>query len=261
MSGSNSMNDGGQVTAYEAIWRRIAANRVMPIVRLADALPLLDIARALHEGGIRVIEFPLTTPGALEAVSACRVHYPDVVVGVGTVHSESDAQRSLDAGAQFLASYGFNESMIGAAHRGGVAAFPAAMTPTEIVTARDAGADAVKVFPAQVLGPNYISLIRAPLAHIPLLPSGGIPAAQVPDYLRAGAEAVGVSDLVDPAAVHQADWASITTRARALVDATRTPAISVGAGRSAGGETPPPEVREDPPEIHHQAHDLGFLGS
>ncbi|MFJ4653942.1 bifunctional 4-hydroxy-2-oxoglutarate aldolase/2-dehydro-3-deoxy-phosphogluconate aldolase [Nocardia sp. NPDC088792] len=228
MSDRHSTADGEQVTAHEAIWQRIATNRVMPIVRLSDVLPLLDIVRALHEGGIRVIEFPLTTPGALDAVAACRAHYPDVVVGVGTVHSVSDARRSLDAGAQFLASYAFNESMIDAAHQHGVPAFPAAMTPTEIVTARDAGADAVKVFPARVLGSDYISLLRAPLAHIPLLPSGGIAAAEVPNYLQAGAEAVGVSDLVEPGAVRKADWAAITTRARALVEATHPQVISVG---------------------------------
>jgi 2-dehydro-3-deoxyphosphogluconate aldolase / (4S)-4-hydroxy-2-oxoglutarate aldolase len=204
----------------EALWQAVVAARVIPILRLEDEYPLLDIARALREGGIGAIEFPLTTPGALDAVAACREHCADVVVGVGTVHSASDARRALDAGAQFLASYGFDDVVVRAALEGGALAFPGVLTPTEIAAAWQAGADAAKVYPASVLGPGYIAHLRAPLPHVPLLPSGGITAAEVADYLRAGATAVGVGDLVDPAALDSGDWAAVTSRARTLTEKT-----------------------------------------
>lgn len=210
-----------QTTERKALWQAVMRNRVVAIMRLTRTFPLPDLAEALHEGGIRVIEFPLTTPGSLAAVRTCRERYGDVVVGVGTVHSYEDARRSLDAGAQFLASYGFDEHVVRAAGEHGALALPGAMTPTEIATAWRAGADAVKVFPAYVSGPGYIAHLQGPLGHIPLLPSGGIASADVPLYLRAGAAAVGVGDLLDPAAIEARDWAAITASARTLVAACR----------------------------------------
>jgi 2-dehydro-3-deoxyphosphogluconate aldolase / (4S)-4-hydroxy-2-oxoglutarate aldolase len=199
-------------------WRAIVAGSVVAIVRLTAEYPLLDIAQALREGGIRTIEFPLTTPGALDAVTSCRDKLGDVVTGVGTVHTAADAQRAIDSGAQFVASYGFDPAVVATAREHDVLALPGVMTPTEIVTAWNAGADAAKIYPAGTLGPGYLTQLRGPLPHIPLLASGGISSAEVHRYLRAGAAAVGVGDLLEPDILEASDWPSVTVRAQALIN-------------------------------------------
>jgi len=214
------MSDRGTGTGDRAaLLRRALAGRVVAIVRLKGAAPLVDVARALTEGGIRSLEFTLTTPGALEAIEACRARFGDaVVVGAGTVLDAAQARQCLDAGAQFLVSPGFDREVIAAARDGGALAMPGALTPTEIVTAWRAGADVVKVFPARALGPKYISDVLAPLPNIPLMPTGGVDESNAVDYLRAGAVAVAAGgSLMDAGAIARADWPTITARARALV--------------------------------------------
>lgn len=206
----------------QTVWQALVAHKVMAIVRLTQPAPLVDVASALMEGGIRVIEFPLTTPGALDAITRCRSRFGDaLVVGTGTAFDATDARRAADAGAQFLASFGCTAEVVAAAHAGGAFALPNALTPTEIVEAWRAGADAVKVFPVHAFGPGYLTHLRGPLPHIPLVPSGGIPSRDVPAYLRAGATAVGVGDLLDFDILASADWATLTARARSLVDAVQ----------------------------------------
>ena len=202
---------------------RALAGRLVAIVRLTDGAALADVAAALVEGGITTLEFTLTTPAALDAVAQCRVRFGDAaVIGAGTVLDADEARRSLDAGAQFLVSPGFDPDVIAAAHAGGALAMPGAMTPTEIIAAWRAGADVVKVFPARLLDPRYIADVRAPLPHIPLMATGGINKTNVADYLRAGCVAVAVGgNLVDAAAVARADWAAITAHAQELVRAVR----------------------------------------
>lgn len=202
----------------DAWWQAITAGKTVAIVRLATEYRLLDIAQALRDGGIRTIEFPLSTPGALAAVAACRDKLSDVVTGVGTVHTAADAQRAIEAGAQFVASYGFDPGVVETAREHGVLAMPGVMTPTEIVTAWNAGADSAKIYPAGILGPGYLAQLRGPLPHIPFLPSGGIVSADVPRYLQAGAAAVGVADLLEPSALDSSDWAAVTARARTLTE-------------------------------------------
>ena len=200
---------------------RALAGRLVAIVRLRQGDRLLEVAAALVAGGIRTLEFTLTTPAALDAIGACRVHLGDeVIVGAGSVLDESDARRSLDAGAQFLVSPGFDAAVVEAAHTGCALAMPGALTPTEILAAWRAGADVVKVFPARAFGPSYIKDLLAPLPQIPLMPTGGVGAENAAAYLRAGAVAVAVGgSLIDPDAVATADWAAISAQARALVAA------------------------------------------
>jgi 2-dehydro-3-deoxyphosphogluconate aldolase/(4S)-4-hydroxy-2-oxoglutarate aldolase len=209
------------VTDRDLLLRRALAGRLVAIVRLRDGAALLEVAAALVEGGITTLEFTLTTPGAVEAIERCRARFGEtVVVGAGTVLDADGARRCLEAGAQFLVSPGFDPDVIAAARDGGALAMPGAMTPTEILAAWRAGADVVKVFPARALGPRYIADVRAPLPEVRLMPTGGVDATNAAEYLRAGAIGVAVGgNLVDPAAVARADWAALTARARALVDA------------------------------------------
>lgn len=193
----------------------------MGIVRLREAAPLLAVAEALVQGGLLALEFTLTTPGALEAITECRQRFgDDVLVGAGTVLSDEEAARCLDAGAQFVVSPGIDQDVMVTARRGGALALPGAMTPTEILTAWRAGADIVKVFPARSLGPRYIADVLAPLPDLPLMPTGGVDESNAAAYLQAGAVAVAVGGkLIDADAVARQDWPALTQRARALVAA------------------------------------------
>jgi len=205
----------------DLLLRCALAGRLVAIIRLRDGAALLEVAAALVEGGITTLEFTLTTPGAVEAIERCRARFGEaVVVGAGTVLDAEGARRCLAAGAQFLVSPGFDPDVIAAARAAGALAMPGAMTPTEILAAWRAGADVVKVFPARSLGPRYIADVLAPLPDVLLMPTGGVDATNAADYVRAGAVGVAVGgNLVDPAAVARADWATLTQRARALVDA------------------------------------------
>jgi len=206
-----------------AAWPYTRYGRVLAIVRLRDTTPLVAVAQALRDGGIRAIEFTMTTPGALPAIERCRARFgADVAIGAGTVLDAESAVRCLDAGAQFLVSPGLDQAVIDRAHAGGALAFPGALTPTEIIAAWRGGADVVKVFPARALGPRYIADVRAPLPTIPLIPTGGVDETNAAAYLRAGAVAVTVGgNLIDPEAIDRCDWASLTRRARDLVAAAR----------------------------------------
>ncbi len=195
MDGEGDVDNDNRILLLE----RALARRVVVIVRLKSVAPLIDVAQALADGGIRALEFTLTTPCALDAIAACRARLGDgVVVGAGTVLDGTQARRCLDAGAQFLVSPGFDVEVVTAGRAGGALAMPGAMTPTEIVVAWRAGADVVKVFPARALGPTYISDVLAPLPHILLMPTGGVDETNAAAYLRAGAVAVAAGgNLVD----------------------------------------------------------------
>jgi len=202
---------------------RIARAGVIAIVRLAGEAGLLEVAEALVAGGIEALEYTVTTPGALRAVDEASARLRGrVLVGAGTVLDAATAAAAVHARAAFLVTPTLAVDVIHTGRRYGVPVFPGAMTPTEILAAWEAGADAVKVFPASALGPDYIRQVRAPLPQVRLLPTGGISAANAADYLRAGAFAVGVGGrLVDPAAVAERRFDLLTQRAAELVQAVR----------------------------------------
>ena len=204
-----------------AVVAGLLARRLIAIVRVPDAAQLLPVAEALHAGGVEVIEFTLTTPGALEQLRVARAHFGGaVVLGAGTVLDAGLAQQAIEAGAQFIVAPNFDPAVVRLCHRHryNVPVIPGALTPTEIVAAWTAGADFVKVFPASLGGPGYIREVRAPLPHVPLVPTGGVTAENCVEYLKAGAAAVGVgSSLVDKTAVVTRDWPTLTNRARRFV--------------------------------------------
>lgn len=198
--------------------------RVVAIVRLRKEAPLVRVAEALVEGGITALEFTLTSPGAVAAIEQSRARFgDDVIVGAGTVLDVAEARRCLDAGAQFLVSPGFDRAVVTTARDAGTLDMPGALTPTEIVTAWQAGADVVKVFPARSFGPRYIADLLAPLPQIPLMPTGGVDETNAADYLEAGAVGVAVGGwLVAEDDVGRANWDVLTERAHALVAAIQS---------------------------------------
>jgi 2-dehydro-3-deoxyphosphogluconate aldolase / (4S)-4-hydroxy-2-oxoglutarate aldolase len=199
----------------------LAATRVVAILRAENADRAETVVDVLVEAGVRCLELTLTTRGALEVVERLAARVPrDVEVGVGTVLTAGDVDRSVDAGATFVVSPSVEPEVIAAALRRRVASYPGAFTPTEIVAAWKAGASAVKLFPAGQLGPGYLKDVRAPLPDIPVVPTGGVDIASVDAWLAAGAVAVGmggplIGDALDP----DGDLGALAQRAVAAIEA------------------------------------------
>jgi len=204
------------------ILERLCDSGALGIIRVQTARDLVQIAKALHAGGLSCLEITMTTPGALRAIEKARGELPEVLMGAGTVLDAATARQAILAGAQFLVTPTVALDVIETAHRYGVPVIPGAMTPTEILTAWEAGADMVKVFPASVLGPAYIKAIRGPLPQIPLAPTGGITAENAGKFIRAGAALVCAGGwLVDKKAVAEGRYEVLTENARRLVEAVR----------------------------------------
>ncbi|HAF70571.1 MAG: 2-dehydro-3-deoxyphosphogluconate aldolase/4-hydroxy-2-oxoglutarate aldolase [Acetothermia bacterium 64_32] len=201
---------------------RLKGAGAIGIIRVSTAQDLIRIAKALYDGGLFCLEITMTTPGALRAIEEAREELPDVLMGAGTVLDAPTARQAILSGAQFLVTPTVELDVIETAHRYGVPVIPGAMTPTEILTCWEAGADMVKVFPAEVLGPAYIKAIRGPLPQIPLVPTGGITADNAGDYIRAGAAMVCAGSwLVDKKAVAAGEVEVLHEKARKLVAAVR----------------------------------------
>lgn len=207
--------------AREAITRRIEALGALAVVRLPRADDVLPVARALHAGGVSVIEVTMTVPGALQAIERlAREAGDDLLVGVGSVLDDDTARRAVEAGARFVVSPVFKPLVMEEAQRQGAAALPGAFTPTEILRAHEAGADLVKVFPSDALGPSFIKGVLAPMPFLKLCPTGGVTPQNAGRWIEAGAAAVGLgSALVDPALVAAGKWEMISSLARQTADA------------------------------------------
>ena len=204
------------------ILERLRDSGALGIIRVQTAQDLVQIAKALHAGGLSCLEITMTTPGALRAIEEAREELPEVVMGAGTVLDAATARQAILSGARFLVTPTLELDVIEVAHRYGVAVIPGSMTPTEILTAWEAGADMVKVFPASILGPNFIKAVHGPLPQIPLVPTGGITADNAGEFIRAGAAMVCAGSwLVDKEAVAEGRYEVLTENARRLVEAVR----------------------------------------
>jgi len=200
----------------------VAACPAIAILRARDASRFPVVIDTIVAAGIRAVELTFTTDGVVEAIAEYARRKPDgVALGAGTVLSAEDARRAVDAGATYLISPTVCLDVISEGNRLGIPVLPGALSPTEVLTAHRAGAAMVKVFPAtQVGGPGYLKAVRGPLPGIDLVPTGGVAIDAVPDYLAAGATAVGVgSPLQGDAADPDGDLAALTRRADALVQA------------------------------------------
>lgn len=168
---------------------RIVARRVVAILRCDEPM---RVGTTLIERGVDVVEVPLGVPDALAAISSLSISFPSALVGAGTVMTAADAAAALDAGARFLLSPVLRPDVVDAAHARDAAAVPGAFTPTEIDACMRAGADLVKLFPADRLAPADLRVLLAALPDARLVPTGGITAANAAEWLDAGAAAVGV---------------------------------------------------------------------
>lgn len=203
--------------------RRIIDVGVVAILRSADAYQLVDVARALADGGVPVIEVTMTVPHALNVIH--QVHETlgkRVMLGAGTVLDPHTARAAILAGAEFIVAPTLNRDTIRVAHRYDKAVLPGAFTPTEILTAWELGADIVKVFPAEVLGPSFFKALRAPLPQVRVMPTGGVDLQTAGDFLRAGACCLGVgSQLADPARIAAGDFDFLRQQAARFVEVVR----------------------------------------
>jgi 2-dehydro-3-deoxyphosphogluconate aldolase / (4S)-4-hydroxy-2-oxoglutarate aldolase len=193
---------------------------LIAIVRGRQGDHLDAVVDTLAEAGVRSLEITLNTPGALDALRRARGRLGDgVALGAGTVRSAADAGAALDAGAAYLVSPHTDPSIGEAAREAGVAWLPGAFTPTEIVAAWNAGADAVKLFPARLGGPRYLRDLREPLDDIPIVPTGGVTAESMVDWFAAGAVAVGAGGVLIGDALTTGDLTGLRVRAAAMVAA------------------------------------------
>jgi 2-dehydro-3-deoxyphosphogluconate aldolase / (4S)-4-hydroxy-2-oxoglutarate aldolase len=203
------------VSFVEDLWRA----RATAILRIDDQARAAAAMEAAVRGGFTVVEFTLTTPGALELIAEF-ARRPELAVGAGTVLSVEQARAAAAAGARFLVSPVVDEAVIAEAAALGVAAIPGAHTPTEMWRAHQAGAPLVKLFPAPAGGPLALRAIRGPMPFLRIVPTHGVDVESAPAWLEAGAHAVGcVSSLFEPEALGAADWGRIQARAQALLAA------------------------------------------
>ncbi len=198
---------------------RVLNSGVVAVIRAPRSELLAEVAEALLAGGVDVMEITFTVPRALHVLEQVADRLGDkILLGAGTVLDAETARAALLAGAEFLVSPTVNLDVIRLCRRYDKAVFPGAFTPTEVLTAWEAGADIVKIFPSEVSGPAYIKALRGPLPHVRMMPTGGVNLETAADFLRAGACALGIGgSLVEPKAVAAGDFQRIESLARQYV--------------------------------------------
>ena len=207
----------------DALVAALSAAKIVAIVRLENYDRAVEVAQALYAGGITAIEYTLTGSGAFAAIEKVRTTMGErMLIGVGTALSEADAQGAIAAGSQFIVTPAVRPTVIAAGLRAGIPTACGAMTPTEALTAHEAGAAFIKIFPARSLGPGYIKDLLAPLPFLRVMPTGGIGADNLKSYLDAGAVGVGIGGSLVPAkAVQHGDWQVLTDGAKQCVAALK----------------------------------------
>jgi 2-dehydro-3-deoxyphosphogluconate aldolase/(4S)-4-hydroxy-2-oxoglutarate aldolase len=200
---------------------RLLSTGVVAVIRADSGKQLVEVCRALARGGVSACEITMTTPGALDAIAqASRELGDEALIGAGSVLDAATARAAILAGARFVFSPVLDVGTIEMAHRYDCVAVPGALTPTEILAAWSAGADIVKVFPANHFGPQYLRDIHGPMPQIKLTPTGGVDLNTAADWINAGAVAVGVgSSLVKKDLLAGGKWDDLAALARQYVDA------------------------------------------
>jgi 2-dehydro-3-deoxyphosphogluconate aldolase/(4S)-4-hydroxy-2-oxoglutarate aldolase len=193
---------------------------LIPVLRARNAAQAHALVKALIAGGVPIIEVTMTVPGAVDLLKELRNEYgTKCLLGSGTVTTARQAEATIDAGAEFVVSPSLHPAVIAATKAMGKLSIPGALTPTEVITAWDAGADYVKIFPCSAVGgASYLKSLLAPFPYLKLIPTGGVTLETAESFLRAGARALGVgSDLVNLAAIDAGSPETITETARAYL--------------------------------------------
>jgi 2-dehydro-3-deoxyphosphogluconate aldolase/(4S)-4-hydroxy-2-oxoglutarate aldolase len=197
---------------------------IVPVIRAESSAIAVKVAEALVAGGITTLEITMTVPDALVAIRDVRARFAgQVLLGAGTVTSRALAEGALEAGAEFLVTPCIVADVLNVAHERNVAVLPGAMTPTEVFAAWSAGGDIIKIFPASnVGGASYLKALKGPFPQIPLCPTGGVNLQTIGEFIKAGADAVGVGgELISKAAIDRGDFAQLTGLARQYAAALR----------------------------------------
>lgn len=194
---------------------------VVAVIRADDSTQLLDVARALEAGGVTAMEVTMTTPNALEVIRAVNTQLGDrVLMGVGTVLDTETCRMAILAGAKFVVTPVMKPEVITLCNRYSIPIVCGAYTPTEALTAHEAGADFIKIFPADSLGPNYIKALLAPLPQLRIIPTGGVDLHTAGDFIQAGCVAVAAGgSLVSKTILKTNDWSTLTQTAQSMVKA------------------------------------------
>lgn len=198
-------------------------SKAIAVIRLSDPGKLIRVAEAIYNGGVKGIEITMTVPDAINVIrTAVKELGSRMNIGVGSVLDAGTAQRAIDAGASYVVSPIFKKEIIETAHKNDVPAMPGAFTPTEIQTAFEAGADIIKIFPADVVGMAFFKGVLAPMPHLKLMPTGGVTLSNAGEWLKAGACAVGVgSALLDKKAIDSGNYKILTDNALVLIDSIK----------------------------------------
>jgi 2-dehydro-3-deoxyphosphogluconate aldolase / (4S)-4-hydroxy-2-oxoglutarate aldolase len=200
----------------ELILKKILELKAVAVIRMNNSDKLKKVVEAVHKGGVSAIEITMTTPNALSVIEdLSKTADKDILVGVGSVLNAQTARDAVNAGAKFVVSPIFKPDIIEAAHKLNVPAMPGCFTPTEIQTAFEAGADIIKVFPADVVGMPFFKGVLAPMPHLKLMPTGGVSLTNAGEWIKAGACAVGIgSALLEKRAIDEENYAQLTKKAK-----------------------------------------------
>ena len=193
---------------------------LVPVLRAESEAQAIALAEAIADGGVTVLEVTMTVPGAVRVIARLKKERPEILLGAGTVLDAETAHACIEEGAEFIVSPAFSLKTVEMCQKQGKAVLPGALTPTEVLTAWQAGADVVKVFPASAMGgAKYLKSLKAPLPQIELIPTGGVSLETAREFLEAGAYALGVgADLVDTKAIAAGHAWKITENARKYLE-------------------------------------------
>lgn len=212
-------------TNISRVFDQLIDSGVVAVMRGADADTIIDVATALHDGGVTAYEITADNANAAALISEVRASFRDseAIVGAGTVLDSPTAQEMITSGAEFIVGPTFDPDILEICNRHGTLVAPGILSPTEALNAYEAGADLLKVFPAATVGPTHLSSIAGPLPHLPLMPTGGINIDNVADYIEAGAAVVGAGGaLMNTDAIAAGDFESITETAEMFTQEIET---------------------------------------